>query len=102
MPRRVFTSGRKFSTTTSALAASRRKVAAPSGDLRSSVMPRLLRCRFWKSGPWRAPPQVFADIQVLGQLDLDDIGAPIGQLANGSGTGADTRHVEDSEARKGA
>ena len=29
---------------------------APCGDLRSSVMLRLLRCRFWKSGPWRGPP----------------------------------------------
>src|SRR5215467_9488150 len=41
----------------STLAARRRKVAAPAGDLRSSVMLRLLRCRFWKSGPWRAPPR---------------------------------------------
>src|SRR5216683_2949277 len=56
MPRRFFTSGRKFSTTTSALAARRRKTATPSGDLRSNVIPRLLRCRFWKSGPWRGPP----------------------------------------------
>jgi hypothetical protein len=53
-------------------------------------------------GPVARAPQGFADIQVLGQLDLDDIGAPIGQLANGRGTGADTRQVEDSEARKGA
>ena len=34
----------------------RLNTAMPSGSLRLSVMPRLLRCRFWKSGPWRGPP----------------------------------------------
>src|SRR5581483_1472016 len=56
MPRRVFTSGRKFSTTTSAWAARRRRTATPSADFKSSVRLRLLRCRFWKSGPCRGPP----------------------------------------------
>src|SRR5688572_24510649 len=31
-------------------------MAAPSGSRRLSVIARLLRCRFWKSGPWRLPP----------------------------------------------
>ena len=39
---------------------------------------------------------------MLGQLDLDDIGAPIGQLANGRRTRADAREVKDSEARQRA
>src|ERR1700730_2292543 len=56
MSRRKFTSGRKFSTTTSALFASRRKISTPCACLRSRVMLRLLRCRFWKSGPSRGPP----------------------------------------------
>src|SRR4051812_15796864 len=56
MPRRFFTSGRKFSTTTSALAAIFFKTATPSGDFRFSVIERLLRCRFWKSEPSRGPP----------------------------------------------
>src|ERR1700733_10418637 len=34
----------------------RLKAASPSGDFRLSVMLRLLRCRFWKSGPSRGPP----------------------------------------------
>ena len=29
-------------------------MATPSGALRLRVRLRLLRCRFWKSGPWRA------------------------------------------------
>src|SRR5256885_181995 len=56
MPSLVFTSGRKFSTTTSARAARRRSTRAPCFDLRSRVRLRLLRCRFWKSGPSRGPP----------------------------------------------
>src|SRR3954469_4561930 len=56
MPRRFFTSGRKFSTTTSAFAAIFLSTATPSGDFRFSVIERLLRCRFWKSEPSRGPP----------------------------------------------
>src|SRR5258706_5030494 len=57
MPRRCLTSGRKFSTSTSAFAAIRLSRATPSGVLRSSVMLRLLRCRFMKSEPLRGPPR---------------------------------------------
>ena len=56
MPRRRFTSGRKFSTTTSAFFTMRLNAASPSLDLRLRVMLRLLRCRFWKSEPSRGPP----------------------------------------------
>src|SRR5437899_5675959 len=56
MPRRRFTSGRKFSTTTSAFLTMRLNAAKASGALRLSVMLRLLRCRFWKSDPSRGPP----------------------------------------------
>src|SRR6266545_2150307 len=41
---------------TSALAASFMKIAWPSGLLRLSVIAFLLRCRFWKSKPWRELP----------------------------------------------
>src|SRR5256886_2812121 len=56
MPSRRFTSGRKFSTTTSAFLTMRLNAAKASGALRLSVMLRLLRCRFWKSDPSRGPP----------------------------------------------
>src|SRR4029079_1437344 len=56
MPRRRFTSGRKFSTTTSAFFTMRLKAATASGAFKLSVMLRLLRCRFWKSDPSRGPP----------------------------------------------
>ena len=56
MPRRSFTSGRKFSTTTSAFSTSRLKAASPCFDFKSRVMLRLLRCRFWKSALSRGPP----------------------------------------------
>src|SRR5678815_4682898 len=32
------------------------KIEWPSGLLRLSVIDCLLRCRFWKSKPWRLPP----------------------------------------------
>src|ERR1700753_3239144 len=56
MPSLPLTSGRKFSTTTSAFFTSRMKVSRPLGLLRLSVIARLLRCKFWKSDPRRAPP----------------------------------------------
>src|SRR5262245_8447297 len=56
MPSRFFTSGRKFSTTTSAFFTMRLKAATAAGDFRLSVMLRLLRWRFWKSEPSRGPP----------------------------------------------
>src|SRR5690349_13945668 len=56
MPSFFFTSGRKFSTTTSALAARRLNTASPRSSFRFSVMARLLRCKFWKSDPRRGPP----------------------------------------------
>src|SRR3989442_3884269 len=57
MPSRCLTSGRKFSTSTSALAASFFNRTTPSSVLRSSVMLRLLRWRFMKSEPLRGPPR---------------------------------------------
>src|SRR5437763_5987566 len=51
MPRRFFTSGRKFSTTTSARATSFWRSSRPRGCFRSSVSARLVRWRFRKSKP---------------------------------------------------
>src|SRR6202022_1043438 len=55
-PSFVFTSGRKFSTITSAFSASRRNTSRPFGSFRLRVIARLLRCKFWKSEPRRGPP----------------------------------------------
>src|SRR5712692_4609535 len=41
---------------TSASFASFLKIATPSGSRRLRVRLPLLRCRFWKSKPWRLPP----------------------------------------------
>src|SRR5712692_1691746 len=100
MPRRCLTSGRKFSTTTSARAAILFSSATPSGALRSSVMLRLLRCRFMKSEPLR-PAETFAVGAALRHLDLDDLGTPVGELAHAGRTGAHTRQIEHGEARPG-
>ena len=42
--------------------------------------------------------QTFRRFQVFGELDLDDIGAPIGQLAHGSRAGAHAGQIENGEA----
>src|SRR5690606_32899245 len=38
---------------------------------------------------------------VLGHLDLDHVGAPVGELAAGSRTGANLGEVDDPEAAEG-
>src|SRR5258707_9561302 len=50
------------------------KIATPSLSLRFSVTERLLRCRFWKSGPWRVPPMVSASR--LGGVSIFTTSAP--------------------------
>src|SRR5450755_4177455 len=63
------------------------KTALPSGSFKLSVIERLLRCRFWKSGPWR-------------HLDLDAVGAPVGEIAHGGRAGAHPRQIEHGKAGK--
>src|SRR5438552_980483 len=70
MPSRRFTSGRKFSTTTSAFFTILRSAARPSLDFRLSVMLRLLRCRFWKSKPSRGPPGASPPFSSGGTADV--------------------------------
>src|SRR5215469_4489211 len=85
--------------TISALATILRKIAIPSLFFRSSDIARLLRCRFWKSGSWRAEKSGAAAIAAafLARVDLDDIGAPIGKLAGAGRTGAHPRQIEDEQ-----
>ena len=64
-------------------------------------MPRLLRCRFWKSRPSRGPPMPSPSSHRRRHLDLDDLGAPVGELAHGGRSGAHARQVEDGEMREG-
>src|SRR5258707_13598673 len=50
------------------------KIATPSLSFRLSVIERLLRCRFWKSGPWRGPPMV--SLSTLGGVSILITSAP--------------------------
>ena len=58
-------------------------------------MLRLLRWRFWKSGPCAvaAHPGV-----ALGRFDLDHLRAPVGELAHRGRTGAHARQIDHLEA----
>jgi hypothetical protein len=94
------TAGRKFSTTTSAFLASRLKVSRPLSSFRLSVMARLLRCKFWKSEPRRPAELLVAGVLQQG-IDLDDIGAPVRELAHAGRPGTDPGEVEHGEAGQG-
>src|ERR1019366_3902446 len=48
---------------------------------------------------WAA--RALAFLQTLRRLDLDDVGAPIGELAHASRPGTHAREVENGEAGKG-
>src|SRR5262249_2523043 len=91
---------------TSAFSASFMKMAWPSGLLRLSVIAFLLRCRFWKSKPWRGlagarrrrPGCVAA--AALWRLDLDHVGAPVGELAHRRRPGAMGGEVDHADVRE--
>ncbi len=90
-----------FSTTTSAPAASRMNAAWPPDDFRLSRIARLLRCRFWKSGPSPFAADVLAG--GFGRLDADHIGAPVGEMADAGGTGAgqcQIQHFQSAERQR--
>ena len=62
---------------------------------RLSVIARLLRCRFWKSEPWRGPPGL------LGQgVDLDYIGAPIRELPHAGRPGTNAGEIGHGKAEQ--
>src|SRR5258708_27907631 len=50
------------------------KMATPSLSFKLRVIERLLRCRFWKSGPWRGPPIV--SLPTLGGVSILITSAP--------------------------
>src|SRR5438477_2396186 len=50
------------------------KIVTPSLSFRLRVIERLLRCRFWKSGPWRGPPIV--SLSMLGGVSILMTSAP--------------------------
>ena len=94
------TSGRKFSTTTSARSTRRSRISRPSAALRFRVRLRLLRCRFWKSDPARAA-EPMAVGPLVRHLDLDHVGAPVGELAHAGRSGAHPRQIDHREAGQG-
>src|SRR5678809_41921 len=81
MPSLSTTPGRKFCTSTSAVAARRFRMARPSPVLRSRVMERLLRLRLrnWAENP-RWPVAERAGVVALFRLlHLDDVGTLVGE-----------------------
>ena len=75
--------------------------SSPFGSFRLSVIARLLRCRFWKSAPWRGPPGCSPPRILHQRVDLDDIGAPVRQLPHAGRPGAHPGEIEHGKARQG-
>ncbi len=98
------TSGRKFSTRTSAFATSFLKISLPSGALRFSVTDFLLA--FWarKLVPisillyFGTLPSSRARSPRLGVLDLDDLGAEEREVQRAERPGEDIGQVEDADS----
>ena len=74
------------------------RISMPFRRFRLSVMLRLLRCRFWKSGDCAPPPRPPSPLDAF---DLDDVGAPIGELAHAGRTRAHAGEIDDLEAGQG-
>ena len=89
--------GRKFSSTTSASAASRRTSSQPAGSREvdgDRALAGVLLAEVGALGPLAELPGDVA----LGRLDLDDVGAEVGEHAAGERAGEDTAEVEDLHA----
>ena len=84
--------------TTSEPATSRRKSARASADpLRSIAIERLLRLRKWKLAEV-AGRHAARLVALAGPLDLDDVGAQVGEQEARGGPRDDVAQLEDAQA----
>ena len=103
-PRRSSVPGRKFSMSTSASSQRRCITSRSSGALRSSAIVRLLRPA--ELPPERhavarvAPAHVAQRVAAVGPLDLDHVGAEVGEVAGARRAGDHRRRVDDPQVRE--
>src|SRR5215467_10944891 len=88
------TPGRKFSTTASAEATRRSAASSPARDLRSRVTERRFRLASRKNAE-TPPGKVSAPAQ---RLDLDHVGAEVGQILYGGGPEQELREGRHPDA----
>ena len=101
MPSFALTSGRKFSTTTSAFSASRLKTFKPPGILQVERHRPLVAVQVLEIRAMARPARLLAGGILYQGVDLDDVGAPIRELAHAGRPGADAGEVEHGEAGQG-
>src|SRR5215472_454998 len=94
MPRRSFTSGRKFSTTTSARSTRRRNTG---GILEVARDAALVAVQVLEVGALARAARRIAGLEARRRLDLDHVGAPVGQLAHAGGAGSNPGQVQHRE-----
>ena len=101
--------GRRFSTRTSAPARSRRRTSAPSGVLQVEADRALVAVDRQEVGRGPRAGRRVADPRrtpaarrvAVGRLDLDDVGAEVGQEHRRVGAGEDRREVDDPQPDSG-
>ena len=92
---------RRLLTTQSAVFTSASNCRRPSADLMSSVTLFLPRFQAWKYSLSAVPELVRADMPrriAVGRLDLDHLGAQLGQEHGAVGTGAELLQRQDAHA----
>ena len=95
---------RRLLTTQSALFTSASNWRRPSADLMSSVTLFLPRFQAWKYSLSLAPELVRPDLArgiALGRLDLDHLGAELGQEHRAVGAGTELLQRQDSNSLEG-
>ena len=97
MPSRFFTSGRKFSTSTSALLGQPLEGCDAFRRLEIQRHAALVAVQVLKI---RAVVRAAHRLRSPAALDLDDIGAPVGELPHAGRAGAHPRQIEHRETRK--
>ncbi len=98
MPSRFFTSGRKFSTTTSAFFTMRKKRREPLLRLQVQRDGALVAVQVLEVRTLARTARRLSGHQLGRLLDLDDIGAPVGELAHAGRPRPDLGQVENGKA----
>ena len=101
MPSFAFTSGRKFSTTTSALFGEPLEHFEALRVLQVERHRALVAVQILEVGTLARAARLLAAGILQQRIDLDDIGAPVRQLPHAGRPGADAGQIEHGEAGQG-
>ena len=102
MPRRRFTSGAVVLHHHVGTRDKPFEQSEPARSLQIESNGAFVALQVLKVRPVSAAAEDRSGVGVLGRLDLDYVGPPVGELAHGGGSGPDAGQIEHREARQGA